>query len=246
MHVRAKTLRHKYGIFIFVSVILSELVTIPIDLFLSNILDKYHLFIAQSIISVVCLTFIALPLIYFLIINPLIKNTNALWNIANKDNLTKIFNRRYFRHLLIYEISRAKRHNRPLSIILFDIDNFKNINDTYGHNSGDIYLQQICKIITSRLRKFCTFCRYGGEEFIILIPEASIIDTRVIAEQIKLLVKNSYILIQPDIRINTTVSMGIVQFDSEIDSTIDSLINRADIALYKAKSTGKDKIMEAE
>jgi len=129
---------------------------------------------------------------------------------------------------------------------LFDIDNFKNINDTYGHNSGDIYLQQICKIITSRLRKFCTFCRYGGEEFIILIPEASIIDTRVIAEQIKLLVKNSYILIQPDIRINTTVSMGIVQFDSEIDSTIDSLINRADIALYKAKSTGKDKIMEAE
>jgi len=154
--------------------------------------------------------------------------------IAMTDTLTGIHNRyAFFTHLRI-EQDKADRYNSQFSLIMFDLDNFKNINDTYGHDVGDTVLIEVVKNVGMCLRKSDLFGRVGGEEFMILLPHTDITTAIEIAERIR-----DFVFQQPIEPIGTvTVSLGVVQYTNQ--ENLESLIKRSDIALYKAKEAGRN------
>ena len=160
--------------------------------------------------------------------------------LAITDELTRVFNRRYFMKLVKQELECAKRYQRTLSIIIFDIDNFKEINDNYGHLCGDAVLQELilaCRII---LRQCDTLARFGGEEFILLLPETDETSAQQVASRLRQLVAE-HVIEYNDVQIQVTISIGITTCDSTMD-TLDDLLNRADQALYRAKRMGKNRL----
>ena len=133
------------------------------------------------------------------------------------------------------EILKAKRYNTPLSIIYFDIDHFKQINDTYGHKKGDFILKEVSKIILQNIRKTDIFGRWGGEEFIIILPFTDLENALILAEKLRKKIE------EHDFDgINITISFGVTEL--KIDDNADTLINRADEALYKAKNKGRNRV----
>ncbi len=162
--------------------------------------------------------------------------------IASTDKLTGLFNRNKFYEIISNEIERAKRYNRPLSLIIFDIDHFKKINDTFGHNIGDYVLKTIATIIKKNIRKNDTPFRWGGEEFIVLTPETDINGAATFAEKLREAVENYKF----DKVVKVTISLGVAQYDPKKDKDIDSLINRADEALYKSKESGRNRVTIAD
>jgi diguanylate cyclase (GGDEF)-like protein len=230
----------KLVIVLIICTVVSELLTVPFQEYESGGT------LTHGLINIVLRIIVTLPVLFIFIITPLLKNRDSLWDLSNTDLLTHIYNRRYFLHVLEHEISRVSRHHRQVSIILFDIDNFKKVNDNYGHEAGDKVLKRVAKVTQERLRNYCTLARYGGEEFIIIIPEASSAETYVIADQIRELIDETKILISTDYRISVTVSLGVAEYHPDIDATIDSLISRADIALYQAKNEGKNRVRVSE
>lgn len=162
-----------------------------------------------------------------------------LIEISTKDYLTNIPNRRHFFEIGTKSLHIAKRESIHLSIICIDIDFFKNINDTYGHNIGDEILKLISKNMNEYIRKSDILARIGGEEFAILLNNTNEENAFVLAEKIRLAIKNlSYR--NNDIEIKTSISLGISQLRPE-DYDLDSIIIRADKALYEAKNTGRNK-----
>lgn len=151
------------------------------------------------------------------------------------DPLTQIGNRRFYQQKLSSEMKRAKRYEHPLSLIMFDIDFFKKINDTYGHDVGDNVLKEYTTLIKGHLREGDIFSRIGGEEFIVILPHADLSNTTAIAEKLRILVKeHTY-----DVKI--TMSFGVVSYvraESE-----ESLYKRVDGALYEAKAQGRDRVV---
>ncbi|RMD46315.1 MAG: GGDEF domain-containing protein [Aquificota bacterium] len=137
--------------------------------------------------------------------------------------------------LLEMEVERAKRYKKHFAVILFDIDNFKNINDTYGHQKGDEVLKKVAKIFKENLRKTDHFGRFGGEEFIIIVPELTDKDAYLLAEKLRKLLENTRF----DHIDKVTASFGISQFEE--GKSITQLLKEADSALYTAKRTGKNK-----
>ena len=167
----------------------------------------------------------------------LIERTASLEEKASTDFLTQLFNRRKFDSLIEYEIKQIKRyHDKDLCLILLDIDNFKHINDAYGHDVGDIILKEIAKIIKLSIRESDIASRWGGEEFAICLSHTTIQDSLIVAQKIRQTIE-SFIFTQ-ELRI--TCSFGISQLHTT-DSYIE-LFKRADEALYKAKRTGKNKV----
>lgn len=167
----------------------------------------------------------------------LIKKASRLEENASKDYLTNLFNRRKFHTIIDYEISQIKRHNeRHLSLILLDIDNFKSINDSYGHDVGDKILIDLAKILQLSCRESDIVARWGGEEFAIALPETSIERGLIVAQKIKTSLE--YFTFAEDLTV--TCSFGMSQFHTTDNFT--SLFKRADEALYKSKNTGKNKI----
>ena len=163
-----------------------------------------------------------------------------LRTLSIKDSLTNLYNRRYFYERTEVEMGRAHRVQRPLLFIMIDLDHFKKVNDTYGHQAGDKVLVSFSKIASKYLREYDILCRFGGEEFAILCPESKLEDSIVIADRIrKGIEKNKFLYSDNEIKI--TVSIGITHLLKE-DKTIDKLIKRADDALYKAKETGRNKV----
>ena len=160
-----------------------------------------------------------------------------LEKIAFYDSLTGALNRRRFGELAQVEKDRAVRYKQPLSLIIIDIDRFKNINDKYGHNTGDLFLIELVKIINSGLRKSDVLARWGGEEFVILTPNQKLVDAVEIANRIRVKIERSEIIEKEKI----TVSMGVSEF-LEVDD-LESCIKRADIALYKAKADGRNRVV---
>ncbi len=114
-----------------------------------------------------------------------------IYRLMTIDGLTQVFNKRYFLESLERELSRSRRYRRDLSLIMFDIDHFKRINDDYGHLAGDAVLKQLCQVVHSKIRREDLLCRYGGEEFSILLPEIDNFNARVIAEKIRALVEET-------------------------------------------------------
>ena len=150
------------------------------------------------------------------------------------DPLTGIGNRRYFNIKLDNEIIRSKRYSLPLSIVMFDIDHFKFVNDNYGHDAGDEVLKEIVNIIGKSLRETDIFCRVGGEEFIIILPETPQNNAFNIAEKLRKIVESHSKEPLP----NVAISLGVTQL-LESDNK-DSLLKRADDALYEAKDSGRN------
>jgi len=162
-------------------------------------------------------------------------------NLAITDGLTNLFNHRYFQTHLNTEVARVRRYPHPLSLIMFDIDSFKSFNDTYGHPMGDLVLGQIAKAIKRNLRKVDIACRYGGEEFAIILPETKLNEAVVVAEKIRKSVEGMRFETGKAARKKKmTVSGGVAQFRPGMNK--EDLVKYADDSLYKAKTSGKNKI----
>ena len=159
---------------------------------------------------------------------------------ATHDRLTGIPNRETLLATLAAEIERATRHNKPLSVAFIDIDRFKPINDTYGHNSGDAILRQVAGLVADSVRGSDTFGRYGGEEFMLILPETLPEDAVALAEELRALVMHEPLRVANDQSIRTTVSVGIAGGRGST-LQIDMLVDRADAAMYAAKSLGRNR-----
>lgn len=203
--------------------------------------------------AIIFLLFIYVPLIFFLsksiyknYINSiknnyrLHKSVEKLRELSTKDFLTNIYNRRFFVEFANNSIKVAKRENKPLSFLMFDIDDFKKVNDIYGHQCGDIVLVNISKIIKNELRESDVFARIGGEEFGILLINTSSKGTILIAEKIRKSIEN-HLFQCKDIKFNITISLGIAIYNEKIE-TFDEIYTIADRNLYKAKRNGKNQI----
>ncbi len=158
--------------------------------------------------------------------------------LAITDGLTGLYNRRYFQQTLDREFSRSKRYKSPLSIALFDIDHFKTINDTYGHQVGDKVIAEIAKIIRSSLRKTDYIARYGGEEIVLILTETKAENTLIPIERIRTKIQNNEFT-YGDRSIKVTISCGLAEIGSDVNSHED-LILRADKALYESKRNGRN------
>ncbi|EMT46155.1 GGDEF domain-containing response regulator [Anoxybacillus flavithermus] len=160
--------------------------------------------------------------------------------LATKDPLTKTFNRLKFDEFFTREIRRARRYKQPFSIILFDIDHFKKVNDTYGHDAGDIVLMRMCEAISNRLRDCDIFARWGGEEFIILAPATSRVGAYRLAESLRRLVETVHF---PKVG-HITCSFGVCEYEQGM--TKEQMVKRADEALYEAKRGGRNRVIVSE
>jgi len=166
-----------------------------------------------------------------------LQRVNAiLENQATTDALTGICNRRKFSELLQTKIREAKRYGMPLVLILFDIDHFKLVNDTYGHEGGDHVLQELTRVVNGMIRQTDIFARYGGEEFVILVHNNDIRTGRELAEKIRLLVAGHDF---PQMG-TVTCSFGLTQYCP--DDTPEAIIKRADDAMYAAKQAGRNRV----
>ncbi len=161
--------------------------------------------------------------------------------MAIMDGLTNLFNKRHFMENLDKEVSRARRHRRALSLIMFDIDHFKNVNDTYGHLAGDHILKELSEVIKSRVRREEVVARYGGEELIVLMPETDVEGATQLAEQIRERVE-SHVFRFSTKEIRITISGGVAAAE-EADYEILPFIHLTDERLYEAKNAGRNLVV---
>ncbi|MBS1196847.1 MAG: diguanylate cyclase with sensor [Proteobacteria bacterium] len=174
------------------------------------------------------------------LIDALKKTQTELEILATTDPLTGLYNRRYFFQSAQQEFNRSLRYQRPLSMLMADIDHFKRINDIFGHAVGDRVLAMVAEVMKRDVRHVDILARFGGEEFIILLPETEETAALCLAERIRLEVANSEVMHQAQ-RITTTVSIGLASLESRADS-LEALTKMADDALYQAKANGRDRI----
>ena len=159
---------------------------------------------------------------------------------ATHDRLTGIPNRETLLAILGAEIERAGRHYKPLSVAFIDIDRFKPINDTYGHKAGDAVLRQLARLIAEAVRVSDTFGRYGGEEFMLILPETIPEDAVKLAEELRTLVQHQTLQIGDQHTVKATISIGVAGGRGS-GLQIDMLVDRADAAMYAAKSLGRNR-----
>jgi diguanylate cyclase (GGDEF)-like protein len=159
-----------------------------------------------------------------------------------RDPLTNLFNRRYMEETIQREILRAARKQTKIGVIMADIDHFKKFNDTHGHKTGDELLVKLADLFKLKIRSSDIACRYGGEEFILFLPESSAEDTYKHAESLRAEVKNMKVYFHDQLLPAITLSMGIAIYpDHGIE--LNDLIRVADTALYKAKEQGRDRVI---
>lgn len=165
-------------------------------------------------------------------------NKHQLWDMSITDSLTGLYDRRYFKIRLMDESQRAERYNKFLSIAMADLDNFKGINDTYGHAVGDQFLIAIGQYLQINVRNVDLVARYGGEEFIMFFPETDNVTARTLSERIRLGVSRIRIPSYPGI----TISFGIATYPNDSEDMSD-LIRKADMAMYAAKQLGRNRVV---
>ncbi len=160
--------------------------------------------------------------------------------LARTDSLTGLFNRGYFMELTERELARSRRNGGALSMLIVDVDNFKNVNDTYGHDVGDKALVSLSRILRESVREVDAVGRFGGEEFVVLLPEADRRDACRVADRILDCVRNAKVGVSGGV-LRMTVSIGLTSFE-EKEEDLDRLIKYADIALYAAKKNGRNRV----
>ena len=169
-----------------------------------------------------------------------VRMMEKLQKLAITDGLTKLHNSRSFYSQIEVEVDRFNRYKHPLSLLLLDIDHFKDYNDTYGHLEGDKVLVKISQIIRSCLRKLDTAYRYGGEEFTVILPETTCEEAQNVAERIRNAVKAEKFDPDPSNDITITISIGVTQYSPEEE--LSAFIQRADKAMYSSKQNGRNKV----
>lgn len=160
--------------------------------------------------------------------------------ISRTDELTQLPNRRDMQKTIEKEVTRTERSHKPFSIIFFDIDHFKNVNDTYGHAAGDLILKSVASTIRSLLRKYDVLARFGGEEFLTLLPETPLEDGIVVAERFRKQIEESSVRFGGQ-EIKVTITLGVALYDSRLGA--DRSIQLADKALYEGKESGRNKVI---
>ncbi len=168
------------------------------------------------------------------------KYHEEIYKMTIVDGLTQIHNKRYLSEALDREMLRARRHSRELSVVMFDIDHFKVVNDDYGHLAGDFVLRELARLVSTRIRRDEVFARYGGEEFVIVLPETLLEGALKLAEDIRKRVAAHVFIFQGE-TIPVTISLGCALLD-EADATSSDLIQRVDHRLYEAKRGGRDRV----
>lgn len=163
-----------------------------------------------------------------------------IYRMAIIDGLTQIYNKRYFLEFIEREMARCQRYARPLTLILFDLDFFKKINDEFGHLAGDYVLKRVANLISERnIRKEECFARYGGEEFAILLPDTTADRGVILAEKVRAMIEETHFEFEAN-NIAVRLSMGVSEMRE--GDTIDSFVKAADEKLYEAKQNGRNRV----
>ncbi len=223
---------------------LSPIITLfSITLNLFQVID----ILPQTIIQNLTFAFIFVALLiltssFMLMIND--KFMSEILRLATMDSLTEVYNRAAMEKIIVKEIDRSKRYELPMSLLLLDLDLFKVVNDTYGHQVGDFALQKLVQTITKVLRDPDSLGRFGGEEFLILLPETDLVKASVVAERVREIVEKSPIETGTK-TFNITISIGIATLNQESDD-FQELFRRADLGLYKAKQTGRNRVVSVQ
>jgi diguanylate cyclase (GGDEF)-like protein len=164
--------------------------------------------------------------------------------LSQRDGLTSLYNHRMFKEKLHQELSRRSRNSKPLSLMMIDIDHFKRLNDSFGHQAGDAVLKELAGIITSQTRgnTIDVCCRYGGEEFAVIMPELDIIQAMKVAERLRKTVETtSFHIKETNRETNVTVSLGVACIANAEETSPDGFIKQADDALYLSKRNGRNR-----
>jgi diguanylate cyclase (GGDEF)-like protein len=173
-----------------------------------------------------------------------LKLKETLKHQSIRDPLTGLYNRRYLEETLTQEIVRAERKQHSIGVIMLDIDHFKRLNDTFGHDIGDFVLQLVAKLLRENVRKSDIVCRYGGEEMTIILPEATLAETEAHAEALR----HALTQINPHHQGQSlgmlTASFGVAAFPNH-GNTPETLIKAADTVLYQAKAAGRNQVLTA-
>lgn len=200
------------------------------------IYDEYVVEIAVRLLCVFGYSLIAIGVTKWVKYNELRHDELSLQ--ANTDELTGILNRRSFTAFVDFELKKAKKNSDPFSLIILDIDFFKRVNDSHGHLYGDEVLKNLAFLMNKSFRSGDKICRWGGEEFAILLPSTSLENAKTVAEKIRIIVANQPFTYESTI-INYTISLGISE-SLTTDKDVDSVISRADEALYIAKNNNRN------
>ncbi|GAC1540810.1 MAG: GGDEF domain-containing protein [Polyangiales bacterium] len=163
-----------------------------------------------------------------------------IYRLMTFDGLTQIHNKRHFHETLDREVSRSIRYTRPISLVVFDIDHFKRVNDTHGHLAGDALLRQLAALVRGRIRREDVFARVGGEEFAVLLPEIELPHAAQFADKVRKAVEGATFHFE-DVAIGVTLSLGVAQLKAPYENG-DALYKAADAALYAAKQSGRNRV----
>jgi diguanylate cyclase (GGDEF)-like protein len=204
----------------------------------------------ESLVWVHGLTFLSMQLILILI------SLSVLWaasrrleeelrTLATRDPLTGLYNRRALEELGAKEISRTIRSGVPVAVIVIDIDHFKPLNDHYGHQAGDVVLKWLASVMRNHVREHDVLARFGGEEFVVLLPETALEAATIVAEKLRAEIERAAIMFGKTGRLNMTASFGVASLFGERANWF-SLIKAADDALYAAKAAGRNCVKVAE
>ncbi len=162
------------------------------------------------------------------------------------DTLTGLANYRYFSIALAQEFERTQRSGQPTSLIMLDIDHFKNVNDTWGHEIGNQALIHITRLIVQSVRKLDIPCRYGGEEFAVILPDTRLRASVPVAERIRNRIENTPLPLHGNHQLDMTASLGIATYLHNQSITVEELIRQADSFLYQSKQNGRNQVCHAE
>lgn len=169
------------------------------------------------------------------------RSNELLLELSNTDHLTGLFNRRFMMEALDKEVQRNFRKGGTLSLIMLDIDHFKQVNDDFGHLQGDVVLQKVALQVRKELRSYDCAARYGGEEFVAILPDSSLKESVFVADRIRLAIQGTKFNGALD-KLSLTVSLGVASFPKEHGLTSDGFIKLADDALYRAKTNGRNRV----